>query len=278
MLLLAIFWNVAVVASPQLQLVGGAEPQSVFSGDKESISIRWRNVGSAADETEIRFRIMQLTSATAVFVKEGLWKKLRTVPGQTVLETADVEFPAVKAETHFVVQWIDGSSNVLGATEVLAYPTNLLAELGLLMDHADGGLGVFDPDNQLKPSLKNLNLGFVDLENTVLENFRGKLAVIGPFDSKTAGRAITTAQIKALSENGVVVVWVQSVARNSRSAEEVPRPSFYSVAAGRVATVIAQPEMVANLPRNPRSQLNLIYFCKIALRPQPTFLPRVSSP
>jgi hypothetical protein len=277
-LALAIFWNIAAMASPRLQLVGGGKPQPVFSGSEESINLCWRNVGSSMDETEIRFRIMQLTSATAVRVGEAPWKKLKSLSGQTILEKANLEFPVVKAETHFLVQWVDGSSNVLGTTEVIAYPTNLLSELGVLVNHADGALGVYDPENQLKSSLKNLNVAFVDLENTILENFHGKLAVIGPFDSGTPDRSILTAQIKALSGNGVAVVWVRSAESNSPHGEEVPQPSFYLVAAKQAATVVVQPQMVANLPKNPRSQLNLIYFCKLALKSQPFVLPEVLPP
>ncbi len=276
--MLAIFWDVAAIASPQLQLVGGEEPQFVFSGRTENISVCWHNVGSAADETEIRSRIMQLTSATAVCVGEAPWKKLQVLPGQTVLETVALDFPPVNAETRFLVQWIDGSSNVLGSTDVFVYPTNLLAELGVLMGHADGVLGVFDPENQLKPLLTNLKVSFVDLENTVAENFRGKLAVMGPFDSKASARPISTAQIKTLSENGVAVVWIQSAAQDLRSGDEAPRPSFYSVVAKEVATVVVRPEVVTNLPRNPRSQLNLIYFCKLALHPRLPVLPETSPP
>ena len=34
--------------------------------------------------------------------------------------------------------------------------------------------------------------------------------------------------------------------------------------------------LVANFPENPRSQLNLIYFCNLALNPQPPVLPVLS--
>jgi hypothetical protein len=124
--------------------------------------------------------------------------------------------------------------------------------------------------------LKNLHVSFVDLGNTVLENFRGKLAVIGPFGSNSVEPSISTPQIKRLSNNGVGVVWVQPMAQNLHSGEEMPRPSFYSVAANQVTTVVVQPQLIANLPGNPRAQLNLIYFCKIALRANPPALPEVS--
>jgi len=53
-------------------------------------------------------------------------------------------------------------------------------------------------------------------------------------------------------------------------------PSFYLVLQSTNAVVIVQPELVADLPNNPQSQLNLIYFCKLALQPQPVALPNVS--
>jgi hypothetical protein len=45
------------------------------------------------------------------------------------------------------------------------------------------------------------------------------------------------------------------------------------VPVGTNAVVVVQPELVANLPENPQSQRNLIYFCHLALTPQPVLLP-----
>jgi hypothetical protein len=39
------------------------------------------------------------------------------------------------------------------------------------------------------------------------------------------------------------------------------------------AVIVVQPDLVSNLPENPRAQLNLIYFCKLALKPEPMTLP-----
>jgi hypothetical protein len=44
----------------------------------------------------------------------------------------------------------------------------------------------------------------------------------------------------------------------------------------QIAIVVVQPELVADLANNPQSQLNLIYFCKLALHPQPPALPDFS--
>jgi len=200
-------------------------------------------------------------------VGEAPWKKLQVLPGQTILETATLDFPPVQAKTRFLVEWVDGSSNVLGSTEVFAYPTNLLAELGILSDHNENALGVYDPENELKPLLRNLKIGFADLENMVAENFRGKLAIIGAFGSKPGAKSLVTAQIKTLAENGVAIVWVPPVKTDAISDEETIQPSFRLVPQKLTATVVAQPALVNGLANNPRAQLNLVYFCKLALRP-----------
>src|SRR5208283_3417164 len=131
--------------------------------------------------SKIRTRIFQTSSATAIRVGETSWKQFQALPGQTVLESARLDFPPVKAETKFLVQWLENTNHVIGETTVWVYPTNLLAELKPLA--GDEPLGIFDPQDQLKPLLKNLNLDFANLENSDLENFSGKLAIIGPFQS-----------------------------------------------------------------------------------------------
>jgi hypothetical protein len=229
----------------------------------------WINAGGQVFEGEIRARISQTSSATAVQVGEAAWKTLRVLPQQTVLESAQLDFPAVKAETEFLVQWLDNSNHVLGRTEVLVYPANLLAELKPLA--GDEPLGVFDPQNQLKPLLKNLKLDFTDLEK-LGGNFPGRLAIIGPFESKAQMRNGLAGLLPALVKKDTAVVWIQPPP--ARGGKLIP--SFYSVLANTNAVVIVQPEWVADLADNPQSQHNLIYFCRQALHPQPLTLPGLS--
>ena len=247
-------------------------PQRVFGGSTQTVSVRWHNGGTAAMENNIRMRTMQLSSATAAQVDEAAWKTLRVLPGQIIFETAALAFPTVKGETRFLVQWIGGTNEVLGATEVRVYPTNLLAELGPLVGHEDGALGIFDPQNQLKPLLKNVKVDFVDLENAVLEDFRGKLAIIGPFEAKASMDPLLAKKIQKLAQNKVAVVWMQP----PRVPEDRPVPSFYFVPGIEAAVVVVQAELAVDLLTNPRSQLNLIYFCKLAMHPQPLALPDTS--
>lgn len=265
-------WASADGTRAQVRFVPEERPPGVFTGVAQTFPVRWRNEGSTMIEMEIRMRTMQLSSATAAPVCDAPWKHLRVLPGQTVLETVSLAFPAVKAETRFLVQWLENSNRVVGATEIFVYPTNLLSELRPLVGK-EGELGVFDPGDELKGALSNAGVEFIDLGNTVLENFRGTLAIIGPFDSKMENRRITSAQIKTLLKNGVGMVWVRPGPDPLAPEDEDIQPSFYTVPENHRAAVVVQPELLANLERSPRAQLNLVQFCKLALHPRPWTLP-----
>jgi hypothetical protein len=256
--LLGIAWGPGV-ADAQLQLPGQAR----------NISVIWRNTGGRIFENEIRARMLQATSATAVSLDEQPWKELRVLPGQTILESASFDFPFVRAETKFLVQWIDAANHIIGTTEVWVYPTNVLHELKLLVDESWNNLGVLDPQNQLKPALRGAALPFVNLEEASLAAFSGKLAVVGscsPDDPEWSGLA---EGIRALAQKGTPVVWIQGPPRQQNKI----RPSFYVVPQNKAAVVVVQPGLIADLPENPRSQLNLIEFCRMALRPENPSLP-----
>jgi hypothetical protein len=257
-----------LAAAVQLEICTNAEPQSIFSGEAKSVSVAFYNPGEKNMENAIRTRIIQTTSATAVLISDNPWKRLQVPAGETVLASAALNFPAVKAETKFLVQWLEDTNRIIGQTEVLVYPTNLLAELKPLA----GGeaLGIFDPQNQLKPLLKNLKLDFTDLEYSGLEYFSGRLAIIGPFQSQAKMRAGLAGQIRTLAKKGVAIVWIQPPPEK----RDKLAPSFYSVPENTNAVVVVHPELLANLPDNPQAQLSLIYFCKLALQPKPLQLPK----
>lgn len=276
--LLSLFHAAGVRA--QLQFVSDSRPQCVFAGRARNISLLWRNRGDSSAEAVLNARVSQLTSATATTINEAPWKELRILPGQTIVETAAVDFPSVKAGTRFLVQWIESTNHILGSTEVLVYPTNLLAELRPLAGQEDGALGIFDPQGHLKPLLKYAKVDFIDLGNSVLEDFRGKLAIIDPFESKAQMDPALTEKIKTITAKGVAVVWIQPPVENSAAFPDVQKtqPSFYSVINDHSAAIIVQPELVDDLAGNPRSQLNLVHFCKLAMHPEPPALPGLPPP
>jgi hypothetical protein len=119
---------------------------------------------------------------------------------------------------------------------------------------------VLDPKNQLKPALKSSAVKFVDLAETGLDDFSGKLAMVGPCGPDDPEWNGLATRISKLAQKGTPVVWIQLPPPKRGGIW----PSFWTVPKNQ-AVVVVQPELVANLPDNPRSQLNLIYFCKLAL-------------
>ena len=125
-------------ARAQLQLLPDQEPQRVFAGEARKITVTWHNAGDKAVDAEMRIRLYQTSSATAAPLSEKAWRKIEILPGQTVLESASLDFPAVNAETRFLIQWLEGTNQVVGRTEGQVYPTNLLAELKTLLGELEG--------------------------------------------------------------------------------------------------------------------------------------------
>lgn len=262
-------WPATVFA--QLQLLPGVQSQLVFACQQQKIPVAWNNNSDQNFESEIQIRIFQASSVTAIPWFDTSWKNLQVLPRQTIVESAQLDFPAVKAKTQFLVQWITDSNRVIGTTEVWVYPTNLLAELKSLM--SGEMLGALDPQNQLKLVFKQNGVEFLDLGEMTLEDFSGRLAIIGPFQSKDQMRAGLTQAIRQIARKGVAVVWIQPP---PETRDEV-KPSFYIVPEGKGAVVVVQPELLANISENPQSQLNLIHFCKLALHPVPPTLPNLSA-
>jgi len=112
----------------------------------------------------------------------------------------------------------------------------------------------------------------VDLGDTELEHFPGKLAILGPFTSKTQVPEGQAHRIKMLAKKGVAVVWILPT-----DAGNEFQPLFYLVPEGSGMVVVAQTALVADLPINPKSQWNLLRLCELALHPRFLTLPDLSS-
>jgi hypothetical protein len=257
-------------ASGQLELVTNAEAQCVFAGEARNIAVVFHNAAGGNFREDMSARIYQTSSATAVLLAETPWKRLEIPAGETVLESAALDFPAVRSGTKFVIEWLEGTNHAVGKSEVLVYPTNLLGELKPLLK--ENVPGVYDPDNRLKPLLRQNHVDFEDLSETPLEAFRGRLAIVGPFASKEQMPDGLASQIKSLARAGAGVVWL----RPPPGPQEKIAPSFYLVPEGAGTVVVVQAVLTSALRENPQSQLNLVYFCRLALNPQGPVLPDLS--
>jgi hypothetical protein len=255
----------------QIRPLFNPEPLCVFAGGTRDVPVRWLNDNGTNVTTEIRTQLYQTSSATAMKIANTPARKIQVLAGQTVLDSAPINVPAVRAETAFLMQWLEGTT-VLGSKEVLAYPTNLLDELKEICGDNDA-LGILDPQKKIAASFRLAGLAFTDLEEMGTDRFHGRLAIIGPFPSKTLTPADLTGRVRRLAQKGVPVVWLQPPLEKHDNLQ----PSFYSVLENRSAIVVAQSDLVAALSENPRSQLNLIQLCKQALHPAPPRLPSVPS-
>ncbi|HTI98235.1 MAG TPA: hypothetical protein VL527_04955 [Dongiaceae bacterium] len=254
----------------QLAVVSNGASQSCFGGTTCQVSVALHNGGSQPVACAAHTRLFQTATATAVELNISSWKHLQILPGQTILESASFAFPPVTAATQFVIQWWDRTNQLLGVTSVWAYPTNLLAELKPL---AGDALGIYDPQNRLKPLLKNLNLDFANLETDGLDTFSGRLVIIGPAQPDRALPEDLAHQIKALAKKGTAVVWILPPGPLAAAPAAGLQPSFYAVPETTNAVVVAQPQLVAGLADNPQAQLNLLGLCRLAVHPRPPALP-----
>ena len=264
--MLAMLLGAGGMAHAQLEVLPDPTSVEVFGGGTRTLTLRWHNAGDQPEAASLRWRLYQTSSATAAPLMEKAWQPLQVLPGQTVLENAAVEFPAVKARTKFLIQWRADTNRVPGQTEVLVYPTNLLAELKSLLggDH----LGILDPGHALTPGLQAAGIPLLDLSAMTLENYSGRLAIVGPLQSREMHEGLGQ-RLEQIAKKGVGVIWVQPPA----APDEAIAPSYYVVPAGKGAVVVVRRELVADLAHRPAAQLNLIHFCKLALNPMPPGLP-----
>jgi len=269
-ILLGLTCGIAMASDADLHVCPEKNAQAIFAGGVRTISVTWQNTGNQSIQAEIRVRLYQASAATTAPLRETTWKQLQILPGQTVEEAADIDFPAIRGKTNFLVEWLT-SNRVLGITKVEAYPANLLRALAPVAD--DFNLGVFDPGNIIKPQLVAQGFACTDLGQTEPADFRGKLAIIGPFPSGTSSPSDLRGQIQAMAQNHVPVVWIQ--AQDDEDGKLVP--SFYTVEKNQTAVVVAQPELVADFSHRPRSQLNLVHLCQLAQNPSPLLLPDPST-
>jgi hypothetical protein len=128
---------------------------------------------------------------------------------------------------------------------------------------------MLDPDGAFKPVLTQNGVAFLDLGGKALEEFSGKLAIIGPFQSRSQMHDGLAQAVRKMAQRGVAVVWIQPPPEPT----DPMVPSFYVVPGGKASVVVVKSDLVIDFSKTPKSQLNLVYFCRLALNPAPLSLP-----
>jgi hypothetical protein len=248
----------AINVSAQLEVSSGDEPQACFGGERRTIRIFVRNSGAGSEEKTLRTRVYQASSSTIMPLGEAQpWKKLTVLGGQTLLESATVNFPEVRAATRFYVRWLDDGGKSIGQTRVTVYPAKLLKELTVLS--GEKPFGIFDPQERITPLLKRLEIEFVDLtEGERLDSFQDRLAIIMPGDTTSAPPGEWHKRVPALTTRGVSVVLI---ARSLPATRASNHPLIF--VNGPVVSMA--PEVISDLETNPTAQETLLQCARLAL-------------
>ncbi len=252
-----------VLPAPALEVVQPREPQQVFADGRRPVEVRWRNDAAEPVRIEARFQLFQLTSATAAPVESVRpWKTLTILPGQTVVESVEIEFPKLRTPTRFTARWLDAGGKVLGTTEIWAHPDNLSE----LFRHLVGGqaVGLKDETGALRTVLLARGIPFTELNgDNAWNEFRGRLAVVAPQAEANQGELrLGTAALARIKE-GLAVVWLQTPPTISRPTP----PLAERVQVGRGVVVLVPSSIVAGLDRSPAAQLALMRLAELALSP-----------
>jgi hypothetical protein len=237
-IILLALWPVAAWA--QLEFVADESPPIVFAGKAQQLRVAIRNSTDKEVTTDATYRLFQLSATVAVPVGDAQpWKKLHVLSKQTILEDLPVTLPAVRSATRFRVECAG-----IGRLTVTALPEDALKRLA-----GDDLLGVFDPNDKLKPALKAAKVEFVDFE---IEPRDVKLVVV--LADKLPESILTRVK------KGMAAVWFKST--------RVPTAYAVRLDAGTV--------VVAALPAafdSAASQANLIRYTELALTPDALQLP-----
>lgn len=250
-----------VLAVAQLEWVQDGAVQETFAGEPCSIRVMFRNPTDQTVSADLRVRVFQTSSATAMPLSEPrLWKTIQVLGGQTVVEFFSVTLPNVRTRTRFLVQWIVEQNHVLGSSEVIVHPPDLLKTLNVLAGRT--GLGVFDPQNALKPALTKAGVEFEDLDD--VNQFEGRLAIIWEALSCESSSVDSLKLNPAVAAPKTAVIWIRNHCENPEHADSTIR-----LVCGRSQRIaLAHASQFAQLSTDARSQYRLVRLAETVLKPE----------
>ncbi len=259
----------ARTAPAEVEVISDQTPPAVFAGSKQGVSVQLRNLAAQPVEIDLRYRLYQASAATlAPFGEVKAWNTLPLGAKQTAVELFEVELPPVRGEVAFHIVWFEGDKK-LGTTRLEAFPDDLLTPLATLA--GDVPLGLFDPEEQLRPAFKSISASELkELEDLITSE--SKLVIIAPMSPHSRPPALTAA-VKKKAASGGAVVWIQPVSRGPE-----PVSSAYVVREGLGNIVVAQASLVANFAQSPRAQLSLVRLAELATARKKLELPADPQP
>ena len=258
---------VADVTGANLIVKQAGETPQVFPGRRE-LNVFVENSSPDSVESKLRWRLYQANSGSIMPLGTiSDWKTTLLLPGQTILESIQLDFPNVRSETSFELRLLDEDNKVIGQIHAEVFPTNLLKQISLA--RKSQLIGVIDPESLLKPLLKNQGVSFEDLDaNAGFDSFEGRLVIIGPFSDKAAVPDGLRKRLLEQCSKPFAFVWIQPPNRESKDV-----PPIYVVKEGASAFAIVNAQATQNLATSPKSQHNLLQAVRLALKPDLLALP-----
>lgn len=251
------------VCARAVEVLPPSRPQQVFAGGLRAVEVQLRNATTAPERADLRVLLLQLTSATAAPVGGvRAWKSLTVLPGQTVMESAAIEFPSVRVSTRFTARWLGVDNQLLGVTEIWAHPDNLLDQLRLLA----GGqpVGLFDERGQLRAALVARGIAITELPSAGnWTDFHGRLALVIAKPGTNQGESPLAPVALVRAKEGLAVVWFQTPPTIS---PPVP-PIAERMRVGRGTVLLAPVSLLDGLADSPAAQLALVRLAEQALTP-----------
>lgn len=261
----------ACSAQAQVEVLPDRPAPSVFGAGARPVTFRLRNAATQTVEVNLRHQLFQASASTLAPLGEGKpWKSLALAPGQTTLETFEVELPAVRGETLFQIAWFDGNRKI-GTTPVRVFPDGILKLLGPIA--GDKPVGLVDPEGQLKPALDPLPTTELNEAEDIL-SAEVSLILVAPMPPKSRPAGLAAA-LKKKAARGPGIVWLQPPAPREPSDWT---PPVFVVDEGAGHIVVANASLVADLSASPRAQQSLVRLAEIAAGRRKLELPADPSP
>ena len=254
--LLLILLGATQIGRAEVELLSDQPPQAVFGGGKRAIVLQWRNAAAEPAQADLRFRLYRASAVSMLPIDEARsWKVLSLSPGQTTLESLEIDLPQVRGEAAFVVAWFAGERK-LGTTSIHAYPEHLLQPLITLA--GERPIGLCDPEDRLSPAFKSVPSQVLK-ESEDIVSTEAALIIIAPMSSPNRPNGLATA-VKRKAASGAAIIWIQPSPK--RALERVLPTHLVREGSGLV--VVTQASLVNNFSNSPLAQLNLVSLAELA--------------
>jgi hypothetical protein len=245
----------------ELTLAPETASAAVFCGTNRPVSIMLSNAGAESVKTRLGWRLLQVAGTVVAPVGAGEDSALEVLPGQKVLRTIPVTVPECRGLTRFLVQWKSGAQQAIGTSELLAIPADYLK--GLAGVASQKPIGVWDPQNRLKPMLTRLGVQTFDVEREGYGSWEGALAIFGPFASREQASGKAAEAMGALAKAGRAVLWIDPPSKGLRL-----EPASRCVRQGQGTVVMVLDDLVRSIDENALSQINLLRLTEQAVNPK----------